>query len=193
MHENELELTIEELADRVGVPVRTIRFYIAEGLLQGPGARGKAATYGEEQLLRLRLIRRLSEQRVPLAEMRGMLARLSLDEVRALLAEEDQRAAELERAVQVPSPREYIATLLNRARQPTSAKESSAVYPPSPPGSTPGTHQQQSPGPYPKRAAEVWHRWELAPGVELHVKASAQHQYRTLIEQLLKIAKGPEN
>src|ERR1700749_2322863 len=82
------ELTIEELAERVGVPVRTVRFYITEGLVPGPEGRGKAATYGEDQLLRLRLVRRLSDRRVPLVEIRAILAPLSLDEVRTLLGEE---------------------------------------------------------------------------------------------------------
>src|SRR5690242_10862011 len=59
MLENEQTYTIEELAEQVGTPVRTIRFYIAEGLLSGPGTRGKAASYSGEHLLRLRLIRRL--------------------------------------------------------------------------------------------------------------------------------------
>ena len=44
----EQSLTIEELAERAETSVRTIRFYIAEGLLPGPGARGKAASYSGE-------------------------------------------------------------------------------------------------------------------------------------------------
>ena len=187
MQGNERELTIEELSERIGIPVRTIRFYIAEGLLQGPGTRGKYATYGDEQLLRLRLIRRLSEQRVPLAEMRDMLSRLSLDEIRALLAKEDQQAAVLERAAQTASPKEYIAALLNQGRQTSQVKESSSPYPPA------RAPQQAVPISYSKQSAEVWQRWELAPGVELHVKASAQQQYHTLIEQLLRVANDARN
>jgi DNA-binding transcriptional MerR regulator len=110
-------LSIEELAAHGGVPVRTVRYYIAEGLLPGPGARGKGAAYGQEHLLRLRLIRRLAAQRVPLAEMRDRLARLSYDDVRALLDEEERRAAELRRAAHAPSPRDYVSALLHRARE----------------------------------------------------------------------------
>src|SRR5436853_4256848 len=88
-------MSIEDLAARAGVRVRTVRFYIAEGLLPGPGARGRAAAYGEEHLLRLRLIRRLAERHVPLAEMRARFAHLPLEDVRALLAEEGRRAEEL--------------------------------------------------------------------------------------------------
>src|SRR5215210_5590262 len=102
-------MSIEELAAHASVRVRTIRFYVAEGLLPGPGARGRAAAYGEEHLLRLRLIRRLAERHVPLAEMRGRLAGLSLDEVRTLLDEEDRAAAAL--AAGAISDGAYVSTL----------------------------------------------------------------------------------
>jgi len=109
-------LTIEELAERAGVPVRTVRFYIAERLLPGPGARGREASYGEEHLLRLMLVRRLSERGQRLAKIRAYLEGLSLDEVRALLAEEEHDAAALEAAARAPSPRAYVGELLRRAR-----------------------------------------------------------------------------
>src|SRR5436853_5736372 len=105
-------MSIEDLAEGAGVRVRTVRFYIAEGLLPGPGARGRAAAYGEEHLLRLRLIRRLAERHVPLAEMRVRLAGLSLDEVRTLLTEEDRAAAAL--AAGGGSASAYVSTLLRR-------------------------------------------------------------------------------
>ena len=78
MGEEERGWTVEELADLVGVPVRTIRYYITEGLLPGPGTRGKGTVYTEEHLLRLRLIRLLADQRVPLAQIREQVAALSL-------------------------------------------------------------------------------------------------------------------
>ena len=56
MDGDEAGLSIDELARSSELPVRTIRYYVAEGLLPGPGGRGKAATYGEDHLLRLRLI-----------------------------------------------------------------------------------------------------------------------------------------
>ena len=56
--------------------------------------------------MRLRLIRRLVERHVPLAEQRALLDRLSLAEMRELLAEEDAGAQALERAAQAESPRD---------------------------------------------------------------------------------------
>ncbi|MBI4493159.1 MAG: MerR family transcriptional regulator [Chloroflexi bacterium] len=183
-------LTIEALAEQVEVPVRTIRFYIAEGLLPGPEGRGKAACYGEEHLLLLRLVRRLAEQRVPLAEQRERLARLSLKDLRALLAEEERRAAEWRRAREAPSAREYESMLLARARAGRGGlAESQADYAVPPPA------QQAAPGRQPGAArpagplAEEWQRWELAPGVELHVRADVVAQRRKLIERLLQGAR----
>ena len=43
-------LTLVELAEASGVPARTIRFYIAKGLVPPPLVGGRAAWYGEEHL-----------------------------------------------------------------------------------------------------------------------------------------------
>ena len=92
MAEEPPSYAIEVLADAVGVPVRTVRFYIGQGLLPGPDARGRAAAYSQEHLLRLRLIRRLVDQHVPLSEVRERLAGLSLEDVRSILRDEDRRS-----------------------------------------------------------------------------------------------------
>src|SRR5206468_3422265 len=109
-------LTIDELAQQAGVSVRTVRYYISQGLLPGPAARGRAATYADDHLDRLRLIRRLAVQRVPLAEQRARLAQLSSTEVRDLLRQEDRQSAAREQARTSASPRAYVAELLSQAR-----------------------------------------------------------------------------
>jgi DNA-binding transcriptional MerR regulator len=189
MLENEQTYTIEELAERVGTPVRTIRFYIAEGLLSGPGTRGKAASYSSEHLLRLRLIRRLSEQRVPLAEMRELLSRLSSEEEQALLDEEDKRAMQRERAAQAPSPKEYLGTLLQQAQ---AARQPAASPPPAPAAPASIERYSRPVNALPSQPADVWQRWELAPGVELHVKVDVADQQRALIERLLWAARAAD-
>ena len=67
MDQDEISLTIDELSEQTPTPLRTVRYYIAENLLPGSGSRGKCARYTEAHLLRLRLIRRLTERRAPLA------------------------------------------------------------------------------------------------------------------------------
>ena len=66
-------LDLTELADRAGVSIRTVRYYIQQGLLPKPEARGPGAHYKEEHLDRLLLIKRLQREHLPLAEIRRVL------------------------------------------------------------------------------------------------------------------------
>src|SRR3954465_8235299 len=63
-------LDLTGLADRAGVSIRTVRYYIQQGLLPKPDARGPGAHYTEEHLDRLLLIKRLQKEHLPLAEIR---------------------------------------------------------------------------------------------------------------------------
>lgn len=181
MERHDTNLTIEELAERTQTPVRTVRYYIAEKMLPGPGARGKGASYTEEHLLRLRLIRRLTERRAPLAEIREVMAGVTDADVRALLAEEDARAQTLERAERAISPRAYISALLDQAREPRKQP------PKSPTSSTPPMRALMEPGVAEQGSA--WRRVELAPGVELHILEPLEERNRALIDRLLAASK----
>ena len=66
-------LDLTELADRAGVSIRTVRYYIQQGLLPKPEARGPGAHYTEEHLDRLLLVKRLQREHLPLAEIRRVL------------------------------------------------------------------------------------------------------------------------
>ena len=65
--------------------VRTIRYYIAEGLLPPPVGTGPRSAYTAGHLDRLRLIARLKAAYLPLKEIRRRLAGLDDEEVRRLL------------------------------------------------------------------------------------------------------------
>ena len=73
------ELTVDELAARTGMTVRTVRFYAAEGLLPAPERRGRIAYYGAQHRLRLDLIRDLQEHGYTLAAIERVLVRIPLD------------------------------------------------------------------------------------------------------------------
>ena len=78
--------SISDLARLTGVNVRTIRYYLAQGLLPASGESGPGAHYGEGHLDRLRLTRRLQQQHLPLAEIRRRLAELTDADVSSFVA-----------------------------------------------------------------------------------------------------------
>jgi len=65
--------TLVELAEVSGVPARTIRFYIATGLLLLPLVGGRSACYGEEHLKELDRIKTLQGQGQTLAQIAWQL------------------------------------------------------------------------------------------------------------------------
>ncbi len=85
MLELENQLLVHELAERAGVSVRTIRYYIAEGLLPAPTTRGRYAYYSEEYLDLIELIRRLKDAYLPLREIRSLVLNLPPEIVRQVL------------------------------------------------------------------------------------------------------------
>ncbi|MGI8799640.1 MAG: MerR family transcriptional regulator [Pseudonocardia sp.] len=69
-------LTVEDLAARSGVTVRTIRFYAGRGLLPPPTLRGRLGLYGKDHLARLELVSELSSLGFTLAAIERFLERL---------------------------------------------------------------------------------------------------------------------
>ena len=88
-HDNRMADDLYSLADLArlaDVTPRTVRYYVAQGLLPSPEAAGPATRYGEGHLARLRLIRRLQRDHLPLAEIRLRLERMGDDEVIATVS-----------------------------------------------------------------------------------------------------------
>ncbi len=74
------QMTVDELAARAGVTVRTLRFYSTKGLLPPPelGPR-RVGRYGAEHLGRLELIEELQRQGLTLAAIERYLSQLPAD------------------------------------------------------------------------------------------------------------------
>lgn len=87
-------LTIDQLATRSGISVRTIRFYSGKSLLPPPSLRGRVGLYGPDHLARLELITELSALGFTLAAIEGYLVRVP--------ASADREAMALQRALLVP-------------------------------------------------------------------------------------------
>lgn len=79
-HAESAPLTVDELAARAGVTVRTVRFYSTRGLLPPPqiGPR-RVGRYGQEHLARLALIEELQSQGMTLSAIERYLQRLPED------------------------------------------------------------------------------------------------------------------
>ncbi|MBN1484159.1 MAG: MerR family transcriptional regulator [Chloroflexia bacterium] len=71
-------MRIGELAEKSGVTVRTIRYYIEEGLLPPPARRGSYGDFDESYIQRLQLIAELKRQRLSLSAIHDRLAAMGV-------------------------------------------------------------------------------------------------------------------
>jgi len=127
--------SLAELTRAAGVSVRTVRYYIAEGLVPPPFGAGPRAAYGDGHLDRLRLIGRLKAGFLPLREIRRRLDALDDAQVRRLLATESGEGAEgtgwgLAAPRRADSAADYVARVLGGGGTPPSVANRAAREPP---------------------------------------------------------------
>jgi len=198
---------LTELADLAGVTPRTVRYYLGQGLLPAVGQSGPGAKYGPGHLARLRLIRRLQAEHLPLAEIRHRLDALGEDEIRDLAG------------VDAPPPPpdsalDYLRTVLggSAGRQAPTLSPAilrrSTVPPPlrmmttAPASSAPDAIAERLGEPNGSTSAMVpaaplaqpiersqWERIVLAPDVELHVRRPLTRSQNKGIDRLIAIAR----
>jgi len=75
-----VELTIQELTETTGVTRRTLRYYIAMGVLMAPRGVGKGARYTEEHVDRVGLIRQMQLEGQTLDQIKLLLESGSVEE-----------------------------------------------------------------------------------------------------------------
>ena len=68
-------MTIDELAQRVGMTARNVRAYQSRGLIPPPTVRGRTGYYGDEHVSRLELIRDLQAEGFNLEAIKRILSR----------------------------------------------------------------------------------------------------------------------
>lgn len=175
-------LDLSELADRAGVSIRTVRYYIQQGLLAAPEARGPGAHYREEHLERLLLIKRLQREHLPLAEIRRVL-----ESSEASAREGGEQPAVL-------TARDYIRDVLKRPARtmsegsPNVILEQNVAY-----GSTEPGSAESPPGPKGKspdrHTRSQWERITLARDIELHVRRPLSRVENKQVERLIDAAR----
>ena len=72
-------MSVEQLAARVGMTVRTVRFYAGRGLIPAPRRQGRNGFYGPDHLARLELVRELQAHGFTLSAIEGYLERIPVD------------------------------------------------------------------------------------------------------------------
>ena len=183
----ENQYSLQDLADLADVTPRTIRYYVAQGLLPSPGRVGPGAHYTDGHLARLRLIRRLQREHLPLAEIRARLAG----------ARRRRRSPRWSRPSRPPRPTAPRSTTSGRS---SDGRDREPSGPRRPPGvlasgalltmrrshagrwrgspsrrsrrrsSSAGQPAAQRPDARAARSRSQWDRIALAPDIELHVR-----------------------
>jgi DNA-binding transcriptional MerR regulator len=175
--------TIGELADLADVTPRTVRYYVAQGLLSSPAGAGPGARYDEDHLRRLRLIRRLQSEHLPLAEIRRRLEGMTPDEIEALVTSEPAPAPD--------SALDYLdALLVHRSGHQASAVLSRQAWP----SLMRGIESSPPPSGRPAEPPQViersqWDRIQLDPDVELHVRRPLSRIQNKRVERLVELAR----
>jgi DNA-binding transcriptional MerR regulator len=187
--------TLADLCGLADVTPRTVRYYIAQGLLRSPGTTGPGARYDDGHLARLRLIRLLQREHLPLAEIRARLA--------AITDEEAIARAEGPAGAPVDSALDYVRDALAAGPLPSIAR-------PAPPAPAPGSARMTGP-PLAGSSAHVlarsslfipqdppepfvaershWERHILAADVELHVRRPLTRSQNRAVARLIETAR----
>jgi DNA-binding transcriptional MerR regulator len=194
--------SITELADLANVTPRTVRYYLTQGLLPSPGATGPGVKYGDDVLDRLRLIRRLQREHLPLAEIRTRLAGLDGDSIAELAAEAPVAGFASATAVEpADTALAYVRRLLTPVRTPTpshsllrrvEASERPAPLLPLPAplaASMPPPQPAPVDAPAPSLERSQWDRISLAPDIELHVRRPLARSQSRKVDRLVTIAR----
>jgi DNA-binding transcriptional MerR regulator len=168
-------IDILELSDQTKVSPRTIRYYIQQGLLPAPEARGPGAHYSAEHVDKLKLIRRLQAEHLPLSEIRKRIEKLAPQEVKRLLESKPDYRSD--------SASDYVRRVLSEG----AASYASPLRPEMSVGSANLPRDQSLSYPSPQRSQ--WERFTLAPDVELHVRRPVSREDNRKLERLLDAAR----
>jgi DNA-binding transcriptional MerR regulator len=173
--------SLQDLADLADVTPRTIRYYIAQGLLPSPSQLGPGARYGDRHLDRIRLIKLLQREHLPLAEIRSRLATM-----------DDRQVAELAQSTAARrqptgSAADYVRSVLGEPMLPFDGPPmvQMRALRTSAPAPAPAT---EGPSTAPPDRSQ-WDRITLTPDVELHVRRPLTRHHNKLVDRLIAAAR----
>jgi DNA-binding transcriptional MerR regulator len=135
---------------------RTIRYYMAEGLIQTPGEKqGTASLFSYLNLLQLLTVKKLQAEHLPIRKIRELVAGKSEAELEMLLGVGGIAAKKTRES----DAKRYLESLLapDSAPPPPRMETSAAAPPP--------------PAPQMLDQSASWQRVEIEPGLELHIRS----------------------
>jgi DNA-binding transcriptional MerR regulator len=136
---------------------RTIRYYMAEGLIQTPGEKqGTASLFGYLNLLQLLTVKKLQAEHLPIRKIRELVTGKSEQELEMLLGVGTVTA----RKTRDTDAKRYLESLLAPESAPPRSMLASAAAPPPP-----------APAPQQIDQSASWQRIEIEPGLELHIRS----------------------
>lgn len=167
---------------------RTVRYYITEGLLdQAIKRKGVTSVFGYEHLLTLLVIKKLQADGVPIKVIKDLISNKSIDELEKLLGEEVKVFTSLteldEYRTSTGHTDDSEVMTFNDVLFSASRLDTPASAPPKNKAreylESLLMDRTKMPGPKPKDASKTqpanttstsdWRRYEIVPGVELHI------------------------
>jgi DNA-binding transcriptional MerR regulator len=181
------EFSLDDLVRLSGVNLRTIRFYIQEGVLPGPDSRGKFAHYSKRHLDRLSLVQRFKQFNMPLQQIKQILDNASENEISQLLMFQNIMGAAPAQPPAAAAPSDGSSALdyiqdLERMWSPVKAEVSAPAPMPTPVAkkSILRSASVAEPEVLPT-ASETWQRRVIRDGVEILIRSDIQIDDDTLL------------
>ncbi len=139
---------------------RTIRYYLAEGLIQPPEEKqGTASVFGYLNLLQLVAVKKLQAEHFPIRKIRELVAGKKEQQLEGLLGiggQSSQKSSANE-------ARRYLESLLTPSSQATPAEPLRSGASAKQMSATPTRPEPEGTG--------SWQRLEIEPGLELHIRS----------------------
>jgi len=196
------DLTLEDLVRISGLTLRTLRFYIQEGLLQGPDTHGKFSRYSQLHLDRLEMIHRLKNLRFPIKEIRHLLNNMTPEEINQVRRYQDILNPNLNKDVggniqeslnakPGSSALEYIQNLENGRENIQSVTGSPARVPAAPrqPANVPRSMPIYKNQVHAMTDQETWKRIVIDEGIELNVREPRDIDEELKVRKLIEYAR----
>ena len=174
--------------ERLGEEIspRTVRLYATEGLIDRPGKEGRHAVYGQRHLLQLLLIRSLARRGLSLTAIAPLVVCSDAELVEQLQQLEEPSAAELSSGpLASPSTEQQEAlaylesiggtgpTASSRNRSPSLLPMLGSPLTSNSPSLSPRRSPSSRSSGRSSASSSRWHRFSLAPGVEVHLSEAA--------------------